>query len=74
MQLRSFETPDAAAKAVIAAAEQNDVATLDAIFGPNSKPLMTSGNPKQDAEERAEFARIARAKYRIEKDPMIIIA
>jgi hypothetical protein len=69
-QVKTFDTADDAAKAAIAAAEQNDVATLQAIFGPNSKAILTSGNPKQDAEERAQFARVARAKYRIEKDPM----
>jgi hypothetical protein len=69
-QLKTFDSPDAAAQAVIAAAEQNDVATLTAIFGPNNKAILTSGDPKQDAEERAEFARVARAKNHIEKDPM----
>ncbi len=69
-QLKTFDTPDAAAQAVIAAAAQNDIATLNAIFGPNNKAILTSGDPKQDAEERAEFARVAHAKHQIEKDPM----
>jgi hypothetical protein len=69
-QVKTFDSPDAAAQAVIAAAEKNDVATLNAIFGANSKAILTSGDPKQDAEERAEFARVARSKYQIEKDPM----
>jgi hypothetical protein len=69
-QVKNFDSPDAAAQAVIAAAEQNDVATLNAIFGMNSKAILTSGDPKQDAQERAEFARVAHSKHRIEKDPM----
>ncbi len=69
-QLKTFDSPDAAAQAVIAAAEKNDVAALTAIFGANSKAILTTGDPKQDAEERAEFARVARVKYHIEKDPM----
>lgn len=69
-QLKTFDSPDAAAQAVIAAAEKNDIAELNAIFGANSKAILTSGDPKQDAEERAQFARVARAKYQIEKDPM----
>ncbi len=69
-QVKTFDTPEAAAQAVIAAAEKNDVAALNAIFGANSKAILTSGDPKQDAEERAEFARVARAKNHIEKDPM----
>ena len=69
-QVKTFDSPDAAAKAVIAAAEKNDVAALNAIFGPNSKAILTSGDAKQDEQERAEFARVARSKYAIEKDPM----
>lgn len=68
-QVKTFDSPDAAAQAVIAAAENNDMPALEAIFGP-SKGILTSGDPKQDAEERAEFARVARVKYAIEKDPM----
>jgi len=69
-QLKTFDSPEAAAQAVIAAAESNNVGELKAIFGSNSKAILTSGDPKQDAEERAEFARMARAKFAIEKDPM----
>jgi hypothetical protein len=69
-QVKTFDSADAAAQAVIAAAEKNDIATLDAIFGTNNKAILTTGDPKQDAEERAEFARVARSKYHLEKDPM----
>ena len=69
-QLKTFDSPDAAAQAVIAAAEKNDIAALDAIFGANNKVILTSGDPKQDERERAEFASVARSKHQIEKDPM----
>jgi hypothetical protein len=69
-QLKTFDTPEAAAQAVIAAAEKNDVAELNAMFGANSKAILTSGDPKQDADERAQFARVAQSKHSIEKDPM----
>lgn len=69
-QVKTFDTPDAAAQAVIAAAEKNDAAELNAIFGTNNKAILSTGDPKQDAEERAQFARVARAKHHIEKDPM----
>jgi hypothetical protein len=69
-QLKTFDTPEAAAQAVIDAAAGNDVAALNAIFGANSKAILSSGDPKQDAEERAQFARMAQAKHHIEKDPM----
>jgi hypothetical protein len=69
-QMKTFDTPEAAAQAVIAAAVKNDVAELNAIFGANSKAILTSGDPKQDADERAQFARVAQSKHSIEKDPM----
>jgi hypothetical protein len=69
-QVKTFDSADAAAQAVIAAAEKNDVVELNSIFGATNKAILTSGDPKQDAEERAEFARVARAKHHIEKDPM----
>jgi hypothetical protein len=69
-QVKTFDSPDAAAQAAVDAAEKNDVAALNAIFGVNSKAILTSGDPKQDAEERAEFARVARSTHHIEKDPM----
>jgi Protein of unknown function (DUF2950) len=68
--LKVFDSPDAAAQAAIAAAEKNDVAELTAIFGARSKAILTTGDPAQDKEERAEFAKVARSKYHIEKDPM----
>jgi hypothetical protein len=68
--LKAFDSPDAAAKAAIAAAEKNDVAELTAIFGAKSKAILSTGNPEQDKQERAEFAKVAHSKYHIEKDPM----
>jgi hypothetical protein len=68
--LKLFDTPDAAAQAAIAAAEKNDVAELSAIFGAKSKAILSTGNLEQDKQERAEFAKVARSKHRIEKDPM----
>jgi len=69
-QVKTFDTPEAAAQAVIDAASRNDVAALNAIFGPNCKGIITSGDPKQDEQERAQFARMAQSKHHIEKDPM----
>jgi hypothetical protein len=68
--LKTFDSPEAAAEAAIHAAEKNDVAELKAIFGTTNKAILTSGDPKQDQEERAEFAKVARGKHQIEKDPM----
>jgi hypothetical protein len=67
--LRAFDTPDAAAQAVIAAADKNDEKELNAIFGAN-KAILSSGDAEQDKQELAGFAQMAHQKYRIEKDPM----
>jgi hypothetical protein len=68
--LKAFDSPDAAATAAITAAEKNDAAELTAIFGAKSKAILSCGDPAQDKQERAEFARMANASHKIEKDPM----
>ncbi len=67
---KTFDSPEDAAEAAIQAAEQNDTANLTALFGPNPRALVSSGNPQQDQQERAEFAKLAHAKHRLEKDSM----
>jgi hypothetical protein len=69
-QPKTFPTPEDAARAIIQAAADNNLTELKAIFGPESKQILTCGNPAQDAEERADFARLASSKHSIEKDPM----
>jgi hypothetical protein len=54
---RRFGSPDEAVKALAAATEAGDRATLEAIFGPAVKELL-SGDAKQDALEFAEFAKL----------------
>jgi hypothetical protein len=65
-----FDSADAAARAVIDAAEKHDTAQLSAIFGPQAKEILTSGDATQDRNEQDEFARLARAKQRLEISPM----
>lgn len=67
---KSFDTPQAAADALIVAAANNNTAELDAIFGPQGKTLLTSGNPGEDKSERQEFASIAHNKHQLERDSM----
>jgi hypothetical protein len=67
---KTFDTPDAAAQALIQAASNNDTAQLAEIFGPKGGSLLTSGNPEQDKAERQEFSSVARKKYQLEKDSM----
>ena len=65
-----FDSPEAAAQAVIDAVDSHDSARLSAIFGPQARGILTSGDPAQDRAEQAEFARLARAKHRLEISPM----
>src|SRR5579863_8664964 len=66
---RTFATPQEAIQATIDAAEHNDAAALLQLFGPDGKDILESGDPVQDQESRAEFARSAHEKLHIEQDP-----
>jgi hypothetical protein len=65
-----FDSAEAAAQAVIDAADAHDSARLAAIFGPQAKETLTSGDAAQDRAEQTEFARLARTKHRLEISPM----
>ena len=65
-----FDSPEAAAQAVIDAVDKHDSARISAIFGPHASEILTSGTPAQDRAEQAEFASLSRAKHRIESSPM----
>ena len=65
-----FDSPEAAAQAVIDAAENHDTARLAAIIGPQVSGILSSGSANQDRAEQSEFARLARAKHRIQISPM----
>ncbi|HEX7158551.1 MAG TPA: DUF2950 domain-containing protein [Edaphobacter sp.] len=52
---RTFATPDDAANALLDAAKSGDQAALLAIFGPDSKGLISSGDAVQDKNTAAAF-------------------
>jgi len=64
-----FDSPDAAAQALIDGAEKNDSVRLAAIFGPRGNGVLTSNNAVRDRAERAEFSHLARTKHRLTGDP-----
>jgi hypothetical protein len=66
----SFDSPEAAAQAVIDAAASHDTARLIAVIGPQAKAILTSGHPNQDRDEQTEFARLAQAKHEIQVSPL----
>jgi len=70
MKQQTFDSAEAAAQAVIDAAEQHDSAKLMAILGPGARDILTSGKSAQDQSEQSEFARLARSKHRLEISSM----
>ena len=60
---RSFESPDAAVEALVGAVEANDMAALEAIFGPGGEPLVEWGVPVADMHDRVTFLKLYRAKH-----------
>ncbi len=65
-----FDSAEAAAQAVIDAAASHDNARIEAIFGTGAKSVLTCGNAAQDRAEQDEFARMARARHRLQMSPM----
>jgi hypothetical protein len=66
---RTFATAMEAIETTIDASEHNDTAALLQLFGPDGKDVFESGDPAQDKDLRAEFARLAHEKLQIERDP-----
>jgi len=66
---RTFPTPQAAADALITAAEKFDAPALEAIFGPGGKEIIHTGEPAHDREIAEQFAEQARTKMDISIDP-----
>src|SRR5262249_5792076 len=64
----AFDTPRAAADALIHAAEANDVPALLKIFGPEGKPIVDSGDAVRDKNDRAKFAEKAKEKTDVSVD------
>jgi DUF2950 family protein len=67
--VRSFDTPQQAADALVNAAEKFDVVTLAQIFGPDAEDIVFSGEYAQDRQRAADFAAKAREKQSISVDP-----
>ena len=65
---KTFATPQAAADALIDAAEKFDVPALEQIFGPGGKEIIHSGEPARDRERAKQFAEQARTKMDVSFD------
>ena len=65
---RTFDTPKAAADALIAAAASYDVPALEEILGPAGHDLVVTSDPVQTKNQLAEFAARAREKSEVVTD------
>lgn len=51
----TYPTPEAAVQAFVDALQAHDQAALLTVFGPETEDLISSGNPREDAEARDQF-------------------
>jgi hypothetical protein len=66
---KTFDTPQQAADALVAAAEKFDEAVLKEIFGTGGDDIYLSGEYPQDRKRGADFAAEAREKKSVSVDP-----
>jgi hypothetical protein len=66
--LKTFDSPKAAADALVQAAAAGDKAAVTALFGPGGQDIVTSGDPVDDKNRMAKFAELAKQKMEIAKD------
>src|ERR1700738_3576610 len=53
---KTFASPEEASKAFVAAAQNNDEKAILEILGRDASEIVSSGDPTEDAEGRANFA------------------
>jgi len=66
---KTFPSAEEAAQALATAAQSNDTTAMLSILGPEGKEIVSSGDPTEDAEHRANFARRYQEMHRIVKEP-----
>ena len=67
--VRTFDSPQQAAAALIAAANRFDVPALERLFGPTTKAVILSMEPARDRERAREFVAKAREKQGVSINP-----
>ena len=64
---RTFASPEAAAMALVEALKLKDIKALEAIFGPGSKDLVSSGDPVSDSAGYDWFIKRYEEKSRLQE-------
>ena len=67
--VKTFDTPQKAADALVDAAEKFDVGALTTIFGPGGEDIIFTGEFPQDRKRAVDFAAEAREKKSVTVDP-----
>ena len=62
---KTFESPQQAVDALIAANKDNNVAGLNQILGPDASTLISSGDDTQDNKDRAHFVDMYEERHRL---------
>jgi hypothetical protein len=65
----TFASPEAASKALVTAAQNNDEKAMLDILGPDGKQIISSGDATEDAQNRANFAQRYEQMHRLVKEP-----
>lgn len=65
---KAFDSPQQAADALVKASAAGDQAAVIALFGPDGKDIVTTGDAVDDKNRMEKFARLAKEKMEIEKD------
>jgi len=66
---KPFDSPKAAADALLQAATADDNAGLLEIFGPSGAKIVASADPVKDKNDREKFIELAKEKMDVEVDP-----
>ncbi len=66
---KTFSSPEAAASALVAAARNGDEQAMLAVLGPRAKRLVSSGDPAEDADDRATFVKRYEEMHRLVSEP-----
>jgi hypothetical protein len=63
---RTFNSPDDAVKSLVTALRAHDTKALEALFGPDSDDILSSGDPVDDQQTQAKFLKAFDEKHRLD--------
>jgi hypothetical protein len=63
---RTFKSPDDAVQSLVTAMRGHDTKAIEAIFGPDSDDILSSGDPVDDQQTQAKFLKAFDEKHRLD--------